>query len=41
MTIHRSLVMSAVALILSSSAAYTGPCSQEIDRMQARVDRDD
>lgn len=38
MTIHRLPLMGAVALILSSSAAYAGPCSNEIDRMQARVD---
>jgi hypothetical protein len=38
MTIRRMLVMSAAALILSSSAAYAGPCSRAINRMQARVD---
>jgi hypothetical protein len=38
MTIRRLLVMSVAVLILSSSAAYAGPCSRAIDRMQARVD---
>jgi hypothetical protein len=38
MTIRRLLVLSAVALAASRSASYAGPCSQAIDRMQARVD---
>jgi len=38
MTTQRLLVLTAAALAGSMSAAYAGPCSQEIDRMQPRVD---
>jgi hypothetical protein len=38
MTIRRLLVLSAASLITSTIAAYAGPCSPEIERMQARVD---
>ncbi len=38
MTIQRLLVLSAAALAVSMSAGYAGPCSQEIDRVQAQVD---
>jgi hypothetical protein len=38
MTIRRLLVLSTASLITSTTAAYAGPCSPEIERMQARVD---
>jgi hypothetical protein len=38
MSIHPLLLLSAAALILSTSASRAGPCSQEIDRVQAAVD---
>jgi hypothetical protein len=38
MTIPQLLVLSAAALAASTIAGYAGPCSPEIDRMQARVD---
>jgi hypothetical protein len=38
MTIQRSLMLSAAALAASMSAAHAGPCTHEIDRVQARVD---
>lgn len=38
MTISRLLMLSAAALAASMGAGYAGPCSHEIDRMQARVD---
>jgi hypothetical protein len=38
MTMKRLLAMSAVVCAASISAGYAGPCSTEIDRMQARVD---
>ena len=38
MTIWRILALSAVAFITSTIASHAGPCSQDIDRMQARVD---
>jgi hypothetical protein len=38
MIIRRLLVLSAASLITSMIAAYAGPCSPEIERMQARVD---
>ena len=38
MTIKRLIVLSAVAIAASISTAYAGPCSPEIDGMQARVD---
>ena len=38
MTIRRLLLPSAAALAASTIAGYAGPCSPEIDRMQARVD---
>jgi hypothetical protein len=38
MAIQRLLVTSAIILALSVSASYAGPCSQEIDRMQAKFD---
>ena len=38
MTIARLLVLGAAALAASMGAGYAGPCSHEIDRMQAQVD---
>jgi hypothetical protein len=38
MTIQRSVATSAIILALSVSASYAGPCSQEIDHMQAKFD---
>jgi hypothetical protein len=38
MTMKRSLAISAGMLAASISAGHAGPCSAEIDRMQARVD---
>jgi hypothetical protein len=38
MSIQRRLALSALALSTSMPASYAGPCTQEIDRMQARVD---
>jgi hypothetical protein len=38
MILRRLLVPSAVALAMSPVAGYAGPCSQEIDLMQSRVD---
>jgi hypothetical protein len=38
MTTHRLLALSAAALALSTLPGHAGPCSHEIDRMQARVD---
>jgi hypothetical protein len=38
MTIRRLLVLSAATLATSTIAGYAGPCSNEIDRMQARID---
>jgi hypothetical protein len=38
MTIQRLMALSAAALAVSMSAGYAGPCSREIDRVQARVD---
>jgi hypothetical protein len=38
MTIRRLLVLSAATLATSTIASYAGPCSNEIDRMQARID---
>jgi len=38
MTIWRLTVLSAVTLATSTIAGYAGPCSPEIERMQARID---
>jgi hypothetical protein len=38
MSIARLLALSATVLAVSISATHAGPCSLEIDRMQARVD---
>jgi hypothetical protein len=38
MTVSRLLMLTAAALAASISAGHAGPCSQAIDRMQARVD---
>jgi hypothetical protein len=38
MTIRQLVLLSAVALAGSTTAGYAGPCSPEIERMQARVD---
>jgi hypothetical protein len=38
MTIRRSLTTVAVILAASTSASYAGPCSEAIDRMQAKID---
>jgi hypothetical protein len=38
MAIQRMMVLSAAALVASTTAGYAGPCSSEIDRVQARVD---
>jgi hypothetical protein len=38
MTVRRLLVLSATALAVSTMASYAGPCSNDIDRIQARID---
>jgi hypothetical protein len=38
MNIQRLLVACAAAFVASMSASYAGPCSHEIDRMQATID---
>jgi hypothetical protein len=38
MIIHRLPMLSAVVLAASISATFAGPCSDEIDRVHARVD---
>jgi hypothetical protein len=38
MSIRGLLVLSATALAVSTMACYAGPCSNEIDRIQARID---
>src|SRR5262245_38355769 len=38
MNIQRLLVVGAAALAASTSASYAGPCSHEIDRVQAEID---
>jgi len=38
MTIRRSLATAAVILAASTSASYASPCSEAIDRMQAKID---
>jgi hypothetical protein len=38
MTIPRLMTLFAVALAVSTSSGYAGPCSIEIDRMQVRID---
>ena len=38
MTESRLLVLGAIAFAASMSASYAGPCSGEIDKMQARID---
>jgi hypothetical protein len=38
MTIRRSLATVAVVLAASTSASYASPCSEAIDRMQAKID---
>jgi hypothetical protein len=38
MTIRRMLALSAAALATSTVAGYAGPCSQDIDLMQSKVD---
>ena len=38
MSIQRFLVACAAALAASMSASYAGPCSHEIDRVQAEID---
>jgi hypothetical protein len=38
MSIHYLCVPVAAAIILSIVPSYAGPCSPEIDRMQARID---
>jgi hypothetical protein len=38
MTIQGLLMLSAAGLALSTLPGHAGPCSQEIDRVQARVD---
>jgi hypothetical protein len=38
MRIRQSLIGCAAALVLSMSASYAGPCSQEIDRLQAELE---
>jgi hypothetical protein len=38
MTVQRLLLATAAALAASMSASHAGPCSQEIDSMQPRVD---
>ena len=38
MRLQRFLMVCAVALAASTSASYAGPCSHEIDRVQAEID---
>ena len=38
MTAPRSLICGAIALVASMSASYAGPCSDDIVKMQARID---
>ena len=38
MAAPRLLVFGALALIASLSASYAGPCTDDIDKMQARID---
>jgi hypothetical protein len=38
MRIRQSLIVCATALVGSTSAIHAGPCSQEIDRIQAQID---
>jgi len=38
MSIQRLPVACAAALVASMSASYAGPCSHEIDRVQAQID---
>ena len=38
MTAPKLLVFSAIAFIASVSASYAGPCTNDIDKMQARID---
>jgi hypothetical protein len=38
MRIRQSLLACVTALVASISASYAGPCSQEIDRVQADID---
>ena len=38
MTAPRLLVFGAIAFIASVSASYAGPCMDDIDKMQARID---
>jgi hypothetical protein len=38
MTTRLSLALSAATLAASTIAGYAGPCSPDIDRMQARID---
>jgi hypothetical protein len=38
MTAQRVLVLSAAVIAVSTTAAYAGPCSDEIGNMQARLD---
>ena len=38
MTAPRLLVFGAIAFIASVSASYAGPCTDDIDKMQARID---
>ena len=38
MSIQRLLLAGATALAASTSASYAGPCSHEIDRVQAAID---
>jgi hypothetical protein len=38
MSIHYQCALIAAAIVLSNVSSYAGPCSPEIDRMQASVD---
>jgi hypothetical protein len=38
MTIRPLVTTGAIIFATSMSASYAGPCSQEIDRMQAKID---
>jgi hypothetical protein len=38
MTAPRLLVFGAIAFIASVTASYAGPCTDDIDKMQARID---
>jgi hypothetical protein len=38
MTVRRLLAATAIVVAASMSESYAGPCAQEIDRVQAKID---